>query len=262
MIILSESNSFSTRGIKIVYSSSWYTRHNLLRKTQTTALATVLTYGPTMIRRRGHEQEDDESSSDDEEDAFSALSQKVNRKKKAKIVPSSHNAAIMMDTEDSKRKTASISADFSGSKSTSAVRESTSSASKPLRPPMTSITSSMKRHHKPSDVRKAKMDALLQELEAEKDQIPQKTKRFVPEKKGSFVVPGEEHLTSNLFVGNLAPSIAEEVNSLCGIKFAEVSLSFSILSSYSEFDCFHSRILATSFRSLVRSIACVGDAGV
>jgi len=54
------------------------------------------------------------------------------------------------------------------------------------------------------------MDALLQELEAEKDQIPKKTKRFVPEKKGSFVDPEEEHLTTNLFVGNLAPSIAEE----------------------------------------------------
>jgi len=69
----------------------------------------------------------------------------------------------------------------------------------------------MKRHHKPSDSRKAKMDALIQELEAEKDQIPKKTRRFVPDKKGSFVDPGEEHLTTNIFVGNLAPSIAEEV---------------------------------------------------
>ena len=100
--------------------------------------------------------------------------------------------------------------DSSGSKSTSAVRES---ASQPMRTPI-AITSSMKRHHKPSDARKAKMDALLQELESEKDQIPKKSRRFIPEKKGSFVEPGEEHLTSNLFVGNLAPSIAEEVNKL------------------------------------------------
>lgn len=218
-----------------------------------------------MIRRRGHEQEGVESSSDDEEDAFAALSQKANRKKKTKISPSSHSAASVIDTEDNKGKTAAMNADFSGSKSASAVRESTSSASQPFRLPKTSITSSMKRHHKPSDIRKAKMDALLQELEAEKDEIPRNSKRFVPEKKGSFVVAGEEHLTSNLFVGNLAPSIAEEVNSLCGIKFAEVLLpflSFSILSLYSEFDYFLSRILATSFRSLVRSIACVRDAGV
>ena len=210
-------------------------------------------------------QEGDESSSDDEEDAFAALSQNANRKKKTKISPSPHSAASVIDTGDNKRKTAAVNTDDSGSKSAPAVRESTSSASQPFRLPKTSITFSMKRHHKPSDIRKAKMDALLRELEAEKDQIPQNSKRFVPEKKGSFVVAGEEHLTSNLFVGNLAPSIAEEVNTWCGIKFAEGLLPFfsiSILSSYFEFDYFLSRILATSFRSLVRSVACVGDAGV
>lgn len=75
-----------------------------------------------------------------------------------------------------------------------------------------SITSSMKRHHKPNDVRKAKMDALLQELEAEKNKVDKVSKdshRFVPDKKGSFVDPAEEHLTTNIFVGNLAPSITE-----------------------------------------------------
>ena len=65
------------------------------------------------------------------------------------------------------------------------------------------------------------MDALLQELEAEKDQIPKKRKQFVPEKKGSFVAPGEEHLTTNLFVGNLAPSIAEEDLSNLFSQFGE-----------------------------------------
>lgn len=155
-----------------------------------------------MIRRRGHGQEGEESSSSDEEDAFSALSKKASAKKKAKSVPPSQ-------TVDNSRNTNAIKAESSQSKSRLAVP----SATQPSRAPMT-VTSSMKRHHKPSDKRKAKMDALLQELEAEKDQMPQKAKRYVPEKKGSFVVPGEEHLTTNLFVGNLAPSIAEEVQYL------------------------------------------------
>ena len=159
-----------------------------------------------MIRRRGYEV-DEESSSDDEEDAFSALSKKANPKKKAKNAADKTNIA---DSQDSSKEKVVKNEDSSGSKSTSAVRES---ASQPMRTPI-AITSSMKRHHKPSDARKAKMDALLQELESEKDQIPKKSRRFIPEKKGSFVEPGEEHLTSNLFVGNLAPSIAEEVNKL------------------------------------------------
>jgi len=144
-------------------------------------------------------------------------------RKKTKISPSSHSAASVIDTEDNKRKTAAMNADFSGSKSASAVREST-----PFRQPKTSITSSMKRHHKPSDIRKAKMDALLQELEAEKDEIPRNSKRFVPEKKGSFVVAGEEHLTSNLFVGNLAPSIAEEDLSNLFSQFGEKYSLYSV----------------------------------
>jgi hypothetical protein len=160
-----------------------------------------------MIRRRGHGLENDESSSD-EEDAFSALSKKAPAKKKAKSVASTK------DTEGDRINSVAANVESSDSKPTPAVRKPFSSTLQQSRPPMT-ITSSMKRHHKPSDVRKAKMDALLQELEAEKDQIPQKTERFVPEKKGSFVTPGEEHLTSNLFVGNLAPSIAEEVSILC-----------------------------------------------
>jgi hypothetical protein len=67
----------------------------------------------------------------------------------------------------------------------------------------------MKRHHKPNDDRKAKMDALLQELEAEKQKVSMEPSRFIPEKKGSFVDPAEEHSTTNIFVGNLAPSITE-----------------------------------------------------
>jgi len=147
-----------------------------------------------MIRRRGQGPEDEESLSDEEEDAFSALSKKDTAKK-------GNRSSAMPSISTAKS---------SASKTTS----SASLVTQPSRTPL-AVTSSMKRHHKPNDSRKAKMDALIQELEAEKDQIPKKSNRFIPEKKGSFVDPGEEHLTTNLFVGNLAPSITEEdLNSL------------------------------------------------
>ncbi|OEU18643.1 hypothetical protein FRACYDRAFT_183475, partial [Fragilariopsis cylindrus CCMP1102] len=66
------------------------------------------------------------------------------------------------------------------------------------------------------------MDALIEELEAEKNQIPNKSNRFVPEKKGSFVEPGQEYLTTNLFVGNLAPSLTEEDLSNLFSQFGEL----------------------------------------
>mmetsp|Transcript_54041 Transcript_54041/g.58596 ORF Transcript_54041/g.58596 Transcript_54041/m.58596 type:complete len:158 (+) Transcript_54041:61-534(+) len=97
-----------------------------------------------------------------------------------------------------------------------------SSISQSSRLPMAK-TSSMKRHHKPSEARKANMDALIQELEAEKNLTPNKLDRFVPEKKGSFVEAGEEYLTTNLFVGNLAPSITEEDLSNLFSQFGEKS---------------------------------------
>lgn len=96
---------------------------------------------------------------------------------------------------------------------------SSKTASKPSQPAAVqlpaSTTSSMKRHHlKGQESRKAKMDALLLELEEERALNPigpqNRGRGFVPEKKGSFVDPGEEHLTTNIFVGNLAPSITEE----------------------------------------------------
>lgn len=86
----------------------------------------------------------------------------------------------------------------------------------------TSNTSSMKRHHGSSDSRKAKMEALLQELEAEKASAV--IHPFVPEKKGSFVQPGQEHLTTNIFVGNLAPSITEEQMTELFRQFGEHSV--------------------------------------
>lgn len=78
-----------------------------------------------------------------------------------------------------------------------------------------SVTSSMKRHHKTNDKRKAKMDSILEELSAEQIHRPVEKKprsqRFVPDKKGSYVDPAEEHLTTNIFIGNLDPTLTEYV---------------------------------------------------
>lgn len=92
-------------------------------------------------------------------------------------------------------------------------------------------TSSNKRHHHANASRQAKMDALLQELQSTKPSDQPATSkaedhgsiyaleasyygdgydRPPPQKMGSFVEPGQEHLTSNVFVGNLHPSTTEE----------------------------------------------------
>ena len=81
----------------------------------------------------------------------------------------------------------------------------------------------MKRHHKEmSGSRKAKMDALLQELEHEASRDgsgnsssnrrhgDRQQHRRPLLKKGSYVEPGQEHVTTNIFVGNLAPTLTEE----------------------------------------------------
>ena len=136
----------------------------------------------------------DDNSSSDEEDAFSAMS-KANAKR---------------------RKTGGSSASTTAAVTTAAKIPKTEKMVVPapkVNMPI-SLTSSMKRHHKPSDARKAKMDALLQELEVEKSKI-REPHRFVPDKKGSFVDPSEEHRTTNVFVGNLAPSVTEYVTIHC-----------------------------------------------
>mmetsp|Transcript_90224 Transcript_90224/g.260137 ORF Transcript_90224/g.260137 Transcript_90224/m.260137 type:complete len:161 (+) Transcript_90224:49-531(+) len=157
-----------------------------------------------MIRRRGQRPEDEESSSD-EEDAFAALGKKGKRPR----------------TESQNSTTLAGPASSSASGPTKA----------PAPPKMIlpkSITSSMKRHHKPNDDRKAKMDALLQELEAEKLKVTKEPYRFVPDKKGSFVDPSEEHLTTNIFVGNLAPSITEEDLTELFLQFGEDRFVFDV----------------------------------
>lgn len=116
--------------------------------------------------------------------------------------------------------------------------------------------SSAKRHHGAiSDTRKAKMDALLLELQSEKsisdnpnqrrgsrdirndsqrkpstmmdgDSLSHNGSVLVPDKKGSFVEPGEELETTNIFVGNLAPSITEEEMTDLFRQFGEIFFGF------------------------------------
>jgi RNA recognition motif-containing protein len=155
---------------------------------------------PAMIRRRGGAFTDEESSSEkSEEDAFSVLQSRATKGKagraKSKPVQTAVLTTSIVDTV------------------------LTTAAAAPL---PTVNTSSMKRHHGSSDSRKAKMDALLQELEAEKVTSP--SRPFVPQKKGSFVQPGQEHLTTNIFVGNLAPSITEEQMTELFRQFGEHSI--------------------------------------
>ncbi|CAJ1966893.1 unnamed protein product [Cylindrotheca closterium] len=166
-----------------------------------------------MIRRRGQEPKEEDSSSD-EEDAFAALSKKRGAKRSKPSIESSSNH----HNHDPAPKISSIEKPKESVKS---VATSTNAMVLPG-----SVTSSMKRHHKPNDMRKAKMDALLEELAAEQIHRPiekkSRSQRFVPEKKGSYVDPAEEHLTTNIFVGNLDPSLTEhEVRSLFS-KFGEV----------------------------------------
>ena len=156
-----------------------------------------------MIRRGRPEHEEEESSSD-EEDAFSALSRRGNNKRQKPNNSGNNDRTI----------TPATTQNGSGGKEDSSKKQQQQQQPKQVLP--ISLTSSMKRHHKPNEVRKAKMDALLQELEAEKNskaptrkEQQQHYHRFVPDKKGSFVDPSEEHLTTNIFVGNLAPSITE-----------------------------------------------------
>lgn len=148
-----------------------------------------------MIRRRGQEAEEDSSS--EEEDAFTALSRKKGKGAKRKKIDSGPSAAPASSLPPKKSNVILSTNPFMESSSADPKVAAAKTATLPV-----AVTSSMKRHHKPNDTRKAKMDALLLELEIEKGkQKNRDPNRFIPEKKGSFVQPGEEKLTSNLFVG-------------------------------------------------------------
>lgn len=137
---------------------------------------------------------DDSASSDD--DIFTKLARKNSKKKKAAAMAKSVEQPSELGV------------------SPAVVGASTGSASTEAALPLTT-TSSMKRHHKEmSGTRKRKMDSLLQELEQEKKQITNRRgsdhRDFVPVKKGSFVQAGEEGTTTNIFIGNLSPTLSEE----------------------------------------------------
>ena len=145
-----------------------------------------------MIRRRGAPQED--SSDEEEDDMFSKL---------AKEQPTA----------------GATNSNLSG-------QNPHANRSQPIVP---CITSSMKRHHTAmSNTRKKEMDSLIQELEVEKSAILGEPRAFVPNKRGSYVDPGEEHLTTNLFVGNLAPTLTEEAIAGVFSNFGEL-LSLKVM---------------------------------
>ena len=122
--------------------------------------------------------------------------------------------------------------------------------------------SSNKRHHHVNAARQAKMDALLQELQTAKpSELPHRGgrddsyygsihdgendfhgygDRFAPQKKGSYVEPGMEHLTTNLFVGNLDPMTTEEELTDCfrqfGQYYVHIKLLSDLLNAWSTFE--------------------------
>jgi hypothetical protein len=143
------------------------------------------------------------SDEDNEEDAFTALS------KKQKKGPGKSSTTPSTTNDDSSGNT-NKNGDTTATGVSSAVD-----------------TCSNKRHFHMSSERAAKMDALLRELEYDASlETIDSTKTaasavtssdyfyndgFVPNKKGSFVEAGDEHSTTNIFVGNLDPSVTEEM---------------------------------------------------
>lgn len=172
---------------------------------------------------------DDESS--DEEDAFTALSRKWKGDTKSK--------------ESKKDRTEPPNATVATTSKVDAVVAVPIDA-KQAPVVVMAQTSSTKRHHgEVSDARKAKLDAILLELEAETSKISSDSTILHPRSRrnnnnnsvssgggggnsssihsrnihdtdpnqrtgGSFVDPGDELITTNIFVGNLAPNITEE----------------------------------------------------
>lgn len=144
----------------------------------------------------------DQSSSSEEDDVFSALS----RKRKGS------SAASISGMSFSKKQATSVV--LGEDKVEGPLFEVTQPFNKGT---VAAGTSSTKRHHGVvSDARKAKMDAVLLELEAEKNRATVSERprgNAAPDRnqtRGSFVDPGDEYQTTNIFVGNLAPTITEE----------------------------------------------------
>lgn len=167
-----------------------------------------------MVVRRGKPLKgfgDDSSSSDSDNGGFAAISKKKGGQKRPRT--SSSSGVVINNNPPANEK----SNDDVINKPTTSALPSTE-------------TSSNKRHHHANTSRQAKMDALLQELQSTKPSDPATSQaedhgsiyaheasyygdgydRPPPQKLGSFVEPGQEHLTSNVFVGNLHPLTTEE----------------------------------------------------
>lgn len=171
-----------------------------------------------MVLRRGKPLKGfagDDSSSSDSDDNFAAISAK--KKKSGQKRPRSSNSGAAEDTTSSAIN--ETIADIGDNTGPTPILPSTE-------------TSSNKRHHHANSARQAKMDALLHELQSTKPSDPAAAmteedygsiyaheasfhgdgyeRRPPPQKLGSYVEPGQEHLTTNIFVGNLDPTTTEE----------------------------------------------------
>jgi hypothetical protein len=194
------------------------------------------------MRHRSAPHEDRKSTADDgssdDDDAFSALS----RKRKVESKPLSCGETETKKV--AKDRVGDVEAGNSMVTSQKSLAALHDEVSKQL-PVVVAQTSSTKRHHgEVSDARKAKMDAILLELESETTNRVSKSsdmsrhrhrsnnliERPMQQRSGgSFVDPGDEHMTTNIFVGNLAPSITEEQMTELFRQFGENCLSFSLL---------------------------------
>ncbi len=159
------------------------------------------------------------SSSDSENDAFATISKKKKPRIHNKTSPSPPTSSFVADHRSQSQEIVSDTAPSSSIKNL---------------PPAADVSSTKRHHHVNAD-RQAKMDALLQELQTTQPSNPSPATagdrgeeyygsihdgdsfyerdgggNFAPQKKGSYVEPGMEHLTTNLFVGNLDPMTTEE----------------------------------------------------
>mmetsp|Transcript_5763 Transcript_5763/g.10201 ORF Transcript_5763/g.10201 Transcript_5763/m.10201 type:complete len:201 (+) Transcript_5763:70-672(+) len=187
-------------------------------------------------------EDDDSSSSSSDDDAFAALSSKGKKKKGAIMAKKKKSPKEVTPIVESS--TATATATSTPTPTTTLTAEATATATAAE----TKNALTKQRHHGTSDARKAKLDALLQELQETKHQEP--SSYYGPggsgnnsnsnshsrplEKMGSYVEPGEEHLTTNVFVGNLHPSNTEEELTDLFRQFGETILNIhnSIPSAY------------------------------
>jgi len=151
-------------------------------------------------------------SEDSDEDAFAALSRRKANKRKKKNKSQEASEKKVEPKENDKVNDRTVANDGDNATTTA--------------PSASNLSNTRKRHYNTTNAgRKSKMDALLQELQTErveKEKVRKKRsssdnyqhqhhqQQQQRQSYGSFVQPEHEDITTNLFVGNLAPTIAEE----------------------------------------------------